>query len=518
MRKTASAYALASRLVFLAALCGEHLFDFSKTGPERIRGFFEDAGGAFIKLGQILSMRHDLLPARYTHELKKLLAHVPTFSFSEMEDLFARETGENIHSFFAQVSHEPVASASVGQVYKGIYFENGAPMHVAIKIQRPGVVDAFERDFLIIRFFAGLCESFFIFKSVSLTDAAREFISWTRRELDFTVEATHSEKLRASQSEGGAVIPRVVAAYPKVLITEFLHGAWSLEEILVACATDPFFVSDFHRKTGIHLRAVGERFIKEQMRQYFVDGFFHADPHPGNIFLLHDGRLAYLDAGIAGDASVKRGEFARSLHAISTKNIPDAGRYFLAFARNMLEESIGSVPEKYGPLMEKITEIVTIDFSRELERIITPWYAAMERRATFFMEGNSDKSSAVALARILLMSRSYHIRLPEDLVLFFRSLSIADQVALALDPSFDMMAAMRLFFDEFSLEDIASRASAQDAVLPLAEVLDELSYEQLMELKQQEKESAEYTREKMADIAFSYAEKYPEILELLKTA
>lgn len=468
----------------------------------------ERTGGAFIKLGQILALRQDFLPFSYTSELLKLLNKVPETNFIQMHDVFIKEMGEPVGKFFSEFNEEPVASGSIAQVYSA---EMGGSK-VAVKIQRPGVKEAFETDFLLICFFAGLFDFFRLFSAIRAGEVASEFVSWTRRELDFTYEARNADALyEHSKKHPQTVIPRqyLKLTTPRVLIQEFIEGGVLVEDILFKKIEREKLL-----EKNINPDELANYLIKDEMRQYFIDGFFHADPHPANLFFLPENKLVYLDFGIVGEAKENRLLFLKSLYGIAKKDFAFLSRHFFAFGQKEFNDEIDVflqvdlVRRRAGEkILEKLRELIINDFQKEIGEIISPLYE------------KKGKSAALVFLKIIKMAEEYGVSIPREAVLFFRTLSILEMVALRISPSFDMIKALNLFFLEYPL-DVAEalikegvhEKEAGEKIIPLTDI----DWEFFKEISAMEKEKKLMARERMTEMIFYYAEKYEEIRSLLK--
>ena len=174
------------RLFHVLKTASKVLLKSKLTRPQRLRLFFEELGGAFIKLGQILALRRDFLPTEYTLELLKLLNNMPVAPFSEMHKVFMEDIGETFGKFFSSFDEEPIGSASIAQVYKAVLkdsprFGEAGGAEVAVKIRRPGIEKVFEADFLIISFLASLVDLFNFTSSLSIKEVADDFVRWTKK-------------------------------------------------------------------------------------------------------------------------------------------------------------------------------------------------------------------------------------------------------------------------------------------------------------------------------------------------
>src|SRR3989344_4768951 len=434
---------------------GGSVFAFKAKGPARLRIFFEKSSGAFIKLGQILALRQDFLPMGYTAELLSLLNRVPEVPLAEIEKVFAEDMGLPISKFFNSFDSVPIASGSIAQVYRAVLKNNSEV--VAVKIQRPNIHDVFESDFILISFLANIIDFFRISRTVSAYEVVSDFISWTRKELDFRHEAKNAVAIYEHSREfKETVIPK---QYPdlstkRVLIQEYIEDAIPMEHIL------SFKISKEElRRRKIDPYTLSLYLIEDEMRQYFIQGFFHADPHPANLLVMNDNRLVFLDFGIVGEArdTDQRLLFLKALYGVSQMNVNVFGINFLEFGKVMLTNELQAYfnidfrrKRAAEEMFQKIEELILKDFERELHLIVDPWFKAVsDPNASLY-----KKSSAMIFLRVIKKEEKFGVRLPREMVLFFRTLSILDMVSLQMSPRFDMIKALQAFFEKYPIGSV----------------------------------------------------------------
>lgn len=261
--------------------------------PERLRLVFEELGPTFIKLGQLLSTRPDLIPAEYLDELAKLQDDIPPFSVEEVRKIFTEELGRLPDDLFHYFDSEPLAAASIGQVHRA-RLDSGA--EVVIKVQRPGIENIIAVDLEILAHIAGLMEQYLEEVQGHRPSAiVEEFARSISREIDFSIELANIQRF-TRQFKGNPTI-HVPVVYPdlstdRLLVMEYILGIKSSQ------------VRDLREK-GYDLPLIAERGANLVMEQIFVHGFFHADPHPGNIFILPDNVICFIDFGQMGRLSRK---------------------------------------------------------------------------------------------------------------------------------------------------------------------------------------------------------------------
>lgn len=492
-----------------------------KTKPEvRFRLFFERSGGAFVKLGQILSLRHDLIPPRYANELLNLLSKVGVAPYSAMRQVFIDEVGQPPELVFKEFETKPIASASISQVFRAL-LPDGTP--VVVKIQRPKIKKIFETDFLLARFFGRLLSFFKVFNSFQIQDVVKEFIAWSRLELDFREELLNSQALaRHSADHPRTIIPHSYAEWSteRVLVSEDMTDVFSVETVLKEIERDPTHREKLVAEHEVNTEELAYYFVFDIMRQYFIDGFFHADPHPANLFFSSGNRLGYFDFGIIGRAGEARLDLLKIVYGIAKRDLVFSSKYFLHFAKTAVVDQINlfkaKEPEtykRYAKVIEKVEEIMLDNLRLDLEGILAPWYAERE------VSGYQHLTSSLVFSKILLKTQDYQIYLPREVVIFFRTLVIADMVAVKLAPGFDIIRALNAFFTTYPLTLAEELITAKINKLETREEVESLahvSFEQLLELKQIEKEKLGLAKERLINTVSAYAEDYEEIRQLLQ--
>ncbi|MDK2800449.1 MAG: ubiquinone biosynthesis protein [Clostridiales bacterium] len=254
----------------------------------RLRLSLEELGPAFVKLGQILSTRPDILPPDIVEELKKLQDSVPPFSFSEVRAVIENEFEDKLENIYKEFEEKPVAAASISQVHRA-RLNSGKP--VAVKVQRPGIERTINLDLNILKDLAHFIDHHTQYGK--LYDCSRmvlEFENIIKNELDFTKEAENAEAFKQNFTrDKGITVPNVKWIYTtkRILTMEYIEGI----------RVDNYSALDL---AGIDKKILAKRLATSICNQILRDGFFHADPHPGNIQVLSDGTIVFLDLGMVG--------------------------------------------------------------------------------------------------------------------------------------------------------------------------------------------------------------------------
>jgi ubiquinone biosynthesis protein len=392
------------------------------TVPQRVRLTLEQLGTTYIKLGQILSTRPDLLPPAYIVELSKLLDSAPPVPTDEIVRVIEQELGGPVERWFADFERQPIASASIGQVHRAT-LQDGTT--VVIKAQRPGVERLVQADLNLImsqaRFLQARSSAL---RRYGLVDILEEFSNSLRDELDYTYEARNAERLRAMVGGEGVAIPRVYwdLTTRRVIVLSELKGI-QLNEV------------DRLRGHGYDLSSIAARVVEVYLELVFKHGIFHADPHPANI-LVCDRRIGLIDFGVIGYLTPRIRE--------------DLGALLMALVQQDADEMVHIIAR-----MGAVSGGTERDaMRRDVQRLIVRYYSA------------SLESLPLAqfLSDILSISFKHHVRLPSDLALLVRTVVILEGVALGLDPSFVLTAILEPFVVQLARERLSPRRAVEEVV------------------------------------------------------
>lgn len=364
-----------------------------------LRELLTRLGPAFIKIGQALSTRPDIVPPVYLEELAQLQDRLPSFPNEIAFQFIREELGADPHTIYAEISPEPIAAASLGQVYKG-RLQTGEV--VAIKVQRPGIVEQIALDVFILRGLAGWMMRTFWFIRSDLRAILDEFASRIFEEMDYTCEAANAEKFAAYYGNlPGIYVPKIYWQYTakRVLTMEWIEGT-KLTEIQRL------------QEQGFDGRKIIEVGVQCSLRQLLDQGFFHADPHPGNLLVMADGRLAYLDFGMMSQVSREQryGLIEAIVHLVN--------RDYEALSRDYVR--LGFLKPETN--LEKITPALERVFSTSLQGSVTE----------LDFKGLTNQLSAIMY--------DYPFRVPAYYALIIRSLVTLEGIALGVDPNFKVMS------------------------------------------------------------------------------
>lgn len=388
--------------------------------PIAIRDALIELGPAFVKIGQILSVRSDLIPIELAEALRTLQEDVPTIPFEEVRRAVEHELGVPLEAAFLSFNEQPLAAGSIAQVHAAVQ-ANGR--HVAVKVKRPGIDAQIASDMEVVRWLADRLERFSpSARRFHPGDAAKEIARYTTRELDFRIEADVATRVREFFEDWEDVcVPQVILARSGLLIMEYLD-TFPITD-LVALTQHKI---DRERITRVAINAV--------LAQIYDLGIFHGDPHPGNLRVTSTGCLAFLDFGIAGELSerLKHCMLSSAIHA----------------ARGEIEESLVYMLELAAP--QENADPVT--FRRELTSRFNAWRNSSAQEYGF---------GQLVYDQITLGAQ-YGFVFPPDAVLFTKSLMTLDGVALEVAPDVFMSREAVPYFEKlarrkYSLDQLASR-------------------------------------------------------------
>ena len=371
--------------------------DATREGAEGFRRALEELGTTFIKLGQLLSSRPDLLPDLYIEELRRLVDEVPPVAFAEIDAVIQADLGSDV---FASIDPQPLATASIAQTHRAL-MKNGRA--VVVKVRRPGVVEQVEVDLALLRstarLLSGHSETAQLLQLEALADELEVHL---RAELDFEEEAHNTE-----------LIAGLVEAYDLLIVPDVIHPHVT-ERVLVLEYIAGEKVEAEHGLAPEQAQELAQQFFNAYVFQVVVEGVYHADPHGGNVLLTEDGRLALLDFGLLGrlDEDTRRG-LSLLLLAIAQNRADDVADMILAL-------SLTAVRSDQPGFVQ--------DVRRKLPRF--HWRPLRAIRA------------GQALADLQRIALDHSIALPTSFALVGKTLAQADSIARVLYPDLDPIALL----------------------------------------------------------------------------
>ncbi len=379
------------------------------TIPQRLRMAFSELGPSFIKLAQILSSRPDLVTNEYADEFKKLQDRVPPFSSEKAIEIIESELKISLDEVFSEFDDLPMAAASIAQVHKA-RLKTGEI--VIVKVQRPGIRETIETDIAVLNAISRLMLKYIPeSKFFEPEGIVNEFARSVRKELDFVAEAKNAQRFRRSFSEDKDIY--IPAVYPDLLSSRVL-----VMEKIEGVRIDDIETID---SLGIERSDLAKRGVNAYFKMIFEDGFFHADPHPGNIFVMPDSRIGLIDFGIVGWLTSEMKE-----------HIADA---FIAVLKRDFDRLI-DVYMKLGLVPDaKDTELFRREFKTDLVDLLEPLYSITISEINFPEYLN-------ALTHLVI---KYGLKVPSDLLLMNRTILILDSIGRQLDPDFNAVTAAEPF-------------------------------------------------------------------------
>ena len=395
--------------------------------PEVLRNILIELGPVYVKLGQLLSTRPDLLPGRYVDTLTDLQANVPPVPWSEVEALIKQELSQPLESIFSTIDHNAIAAGSIGQVYRAV-LNNGQT--VALKVQRPGIEVVVAQDISLIKSLAELVSRTEFGKNFDIVGLAEEFSKALAAELDFTTEAEYTEQLRSNLigskwfDSSQLIIPQVynTLTTKRILTIEWLNGVPILDANLPQHRHNKDQSTQRSEITTLLFRAF--------FKQVYIDGFFHADPHPGNIFYLQDGRVAILDCGMVGRLDPRTQQIlTEMLLAIVDLDGRRCSQLTLELAEGGQQVNLNQLTNDYDRMLRKY-------YNRSISQI----------------------NFSEVIYEVLQVSRNNKIRLPSNMGLYAKTLANLEGVARGFYPQINLLDQIRpLIADVFRRQFLGER-------------------------------------------------------------
>ncbi|WP_302885051.1 ABC1 kinase family protein [Kovacikia minuta] len=384
----------------------------------------------YVKLGQLLSTRPDLLPPEYITELTALQAEVPPVPWQDVEAVIREQSRRSLEEIFTTINPQPVAAGSIAQTHRATLIDG---REVALKIQRPGIELVVEQDISLIRSLADLVSRTNFGRYYDLKALAEEFATALRGELDFFQEATHTDQLRRNLSDSRwfdptrLVIPEINwdLTTGKLLVMEWLDG----EPLLTANCLG----IGYNGNAVAEKQAIVSLLVRAFFQQIYIDGFFHADPHPGNLFYLKDGRVALLDCGMVGKLDPRTQQIlTEMLLAIVNLDAQRCTQLTLQLAESVQPVNLARLENDYDRLLRR-----------------------------YYNLNLSEVNFSHLFYEILQKARANHLRIPGNMGLYAKTLANLEGVARKLDPEFNLSDQIKPLMTDLFRRQLVGEAPLQ---------------------------------------------------------
>jgi len=366
--------------------------------PVQVRRALEELGPTFVKLGQILAGRADLFGPEWTAEFGKLHSRVPPLPLEALRPQLREDLGDEPEAVFARFDAEPLAAASIAQVHRAALRDG---TEVVVKVRRPNIVDTIEADLRLLDRLAAIAdEEWPALKPYRPRQLVREFARSLRRELNLAAECRHAERVAAN-----------LAALPEVVIPR-VHWAYTGERVNVQDYIDGIPGEDLDRvdREGLDRKLLARRGARAVLKMIVEDGFFHADPHPGNVFYLPGNRLAFIDFGMVGRISTRRRDELLQLLLGLVERHPQA-------VADVLTDWTGD---------QSAVQLAQLE--DEIEAFVDQYHGTPL----------AQLSLGDMLAEVTNILREHRLALPSDLALLIKAFITLEGMGRGLDPDFHM--------------------------------------------------------------------------------
>jgi ubiquinone biosynthesis protein len=399
--------------------------------PVRLRQTIERLGPTYVKLGQILSLREDLLPRRITYELRNLQTKVPPISYEEAKKVVEGEFNVPLRHIFKEFAPKPVGAASLAQAHIA-YLRNG--QKVVVKVQRPGIIPIMTSDLRIMQRLAWILQQIPYIQDFQPQKLIQEFSDYTMKELDFTQEGKHADIFRENfKDDSDVILPKIYWEYTtkKVLTLEFIEGVKPDD-------------TEKLKKLGINgprVAALGARVV---IKQLFVDGFFHGDPHPGNIFIVGTEKFCMIDLGMIGQFTQKTmNAMFLYYYYLIIRDYETASKYMVGLTETTPHSDIAG-------------------FRAEIEEIGKRWIGA----------GFKNYSLGKLILNSMNMGARYKLYFNKDIMLAIKAIVTIEAVGYILDPKMDLARVSLPMMSEIFIGRISPARMAKPILRALPDYLD----------------------------------------------
>ncbi|RKX91132.1 MAG: hypothetical protein DRP84_12090 [Spirochaetes bacterium] len=403
------------------------------TEPERLRLAIEELGPTFIKMGQILSLRPDIIPPEYASELEKLQDRNPPSPYEKIQQILEQEYGASLDSIFSKFDEVPVASGSLAQVHRAVLKEGERT--VAVKILKPKMREIVDTDLNVIQIFLNIASHYIPeFNQYDVNGLFQEFSETLLNEMNFQREAHNMIRFKKFfKGEDYVHIPEVYLDYTtnSIIVMEFIEGIKisEVEEI---------------KNAGIDPKIVAENGARIVLKEIFEFGFFHADPHYGNLFVLPNNIVAPVDFGITGYIDAEGSEVL--------------GNFFVGILKKDVDSIVHHL-KRYDFIPENVDERkLKLDF---LDLIETAYKSSLEEISIY-----------TTFQQLFVITRNHKLRFPHEYFLIFKTLLQADGVGRRLYPDFNVIKFAEPFVKSWFMKQFRLKSYVKDFML----IMDDLRY------------------------------------------
>ena len=369
--------------------------------PVKLRLMLQELGTTFIKLGQLMSTRPDVVGEKIANEMANLQDDNPAISYDKVKNIVERELNGSIDELFEEFSEQHLATASIGQVHEAKLITGE---RVAVKVQKEGITDKIDLDLRIMKYVANRADKLNAdLRKINLPGIMEEFDRSIHKEIDYNNEFMNMQRIELNFEDNPEIhIPETYSKYcsSKVLTMEFIDGTK---------------LNDVYESTGDEFdkKLLAKNLLDSYLQQLFIDGFFHGDPHPGNIMILENNVLCYLDLGMMGFFDEE-------------------------FKKNLSELMILFVDQDVDGLINQLMYMDILDYdidTRTLKRDLNDLFGRY-----FGVELNRFNG---VLEELLNLMQEYGVILPNEFVTMARGLSMVESIAKNLDPEIDVFASIK---------------------------------------------------------------------------
>lgn len=384
-----------------------------------LREAMEELGPAFIKLGQLLASRPDMIGPEIAEDLKKLRDNTPITPFDQMREVVESELGKPLEEIYSEFDENPLGSASIGQVYKATLKENG--QEVAVKIQKPNIYNIIVADVKILNDLAGKADKYITkTRTYNLPAIMKEFERSIFKELNYMEEVLNIQKITKNfEEDERVVIPQAFNEY-------------STSKIITMELVDGYVISELFDKEieGIDNKEMAQIAVQSYLKQILLDGFFHADPHPGNMFVTKDANISYIDWGMVGIITEEfKGNLAQLILILLSGD-----------SKKLIKQLI---------YMKIITpQQNTEEFQEDVEDLLNKYLGV-----------DLDQMDGIFESLMNVMIK-HNIVLPREFVMIGRGFILLEDTGSRLDPSFNLTTEL----EKFAKKMVSQKFSASNLV------------------------------------------------------